>query len=313
VQAQSDRFDEAAAEIQRQQAGIAPKPEVTPDPAPSPKKDETDKTVRNDWQTKYNVLRGKYDAEVPRLAELLRDEKAESAKLRARVEELLAAKPAAPPAEVEPETDVDIQKLSDKFGEDMIAMVRSMSASAAAKVGKETEARLAPSLKKIDDVTHASEKTAEELSKAAYQRFLDDLTLAVPEWRTVDVSTAFHDYLKLIDPRTGRETQELLVEATKAHDVNRVAFFFKDFLGTPSKPEVIEDEDDGDDGRPSLESQAAPKPSAGGKDLPEQKKIWSKAEVAKFYSDVTKKRFTPEDTQRLSAEIDLAAQEGRIR
>ena len=98
---------------------LHPKPEggdpETP-PAAEPKPERTD------WKQKYSVLKGKYDAEVPRLSRDLSDSQVRITNLEDKLAGLATqAVTPEPPAE-KPRTDFTPEEVSD-YGEDLLEVI----------------------------------------------------------------------------------------------------------------------------------------------------------------------------------------------
>lgn len=283
-------------------AGDPPAPGPT-DPPPAEPKD----TGREDWKTKYHVLQGKYNAELPRaLADLkaanARNEElaVEVGRLKAEIERLKAeaAKPSKPAAEDPPKVNIP-DEVMEVLGEDAVAAIRRV-------VATEIDAALVPVKQKADAAAATAEQVNAERAATARDRFFGELTAAVPDYQAIDAREDWQKWLAQVDPLSRRQRQQLLNEAAQAMDVQAVASFFTAFkqaagVAEPAKPKVPE----------RLETlPQAGKPTAPVVD----KKTWTRAEMAQVYKDLAiGRRYTHEEAAKLQAELVAAAREGRVK
>lgn len=63
-------------------------------------------------------------------------------------------------------------------------------------------------------------------------KFWRDLGNLVPDYREINNDKRFHCWLSVIDSTTGKERQQLLVEAQRRHDADTVAAMINQFLKT---------------------------------------------------------------------------------
>src|SRR5690606_8296171 len=152
VKAQADKAREAIDQIKKaqQEAGAAaevvaashatppaPTPAAAPsEPAPPPQPpSQQPQPLDEDWKHKYEVLQGKYSAEVPAMAEELRRTRGMLERLQAELEELRKAPPT--PAST-PDTTLIKPEEIDEFGPELYDFVRRV---ARAEVLPELETR----------------------------------------------------------------------------------------------------------------------------------------------------------------------------
>ena len=74
----------------------------------------------------------------------------------------------------------------------------------------------------IGNVAHSATRSGENI----FYSQIDDL---VPDWQTINNDPNWLEWLREIDPLTGRSRQQLLDEARNAFNANRVANFFNAF------------------------------------------------------------------------------------
>lgn len=296
VQDAEDRANEAIRAAQEQRDKPAEVPPANPAPAPVPSKDED----RQDWKSKYLVLQGKYNAEVPRLHADVKELKEQ---VQALTEKAAKAAVAPPPPAPKPPNPADLAD-SAKFGEDTVSMVRRLAAEAAAQAAGEVRDELTPVKSKVDEVASQAEAVATNQANARRVAFMAELTKAVPNWREIDQDDAFQAFLAEHAPQTRTPRQKFLEEAYADGDVLAVAGFFNAFTASKA-PAALP-------GSNPLERHVVPDPS--GRSAPgSDKKIWTKVEISHFYSEVAKGRVSAAKADEIGKEIDAAAREGRVR
>ncbi len=272
-------------------------PEPASDPAPA-----------DDWEQKYKALQGKYNAEVPRMA----------ADIRSLREEMEANKVAPAPApETTPEkkpvvTDADLVD----YGEDLVDLIRRVARDESSVFAEQ----LTPKIEQIQGQVQTSAKA--QATNSVYGK----LDSEVQDWRNINKSPEFITWLNESDPYVGDVRSNLLSDAFKKGDANRVAAFFKGYLAesrvvTPTPPPSAQAPapatESAPQGQMTLEQLAGP---AGGPSMseqstqPKQAPSWTRAQIATFYADVQKGHYekNPAKKAQIENSIALAMQENRI-
>jgi hypothetical protein len=270
----------------------APAPvEQTPAPAPEPAKPVAKPEPEStgdaaSWKQKFEVLTGKYNAEVPRFAAQLREASATIRQLQAEVEALKARPAPAPESLLKPEE-------IEEFGKPLIDVTR--------RVAEEVTRKTA------DEVAELRRKVEENAATNARNRevgFFEDLGKAVPDWQVINDDEAFHAFLAEVDPFSGRQRQDLIEEAQAKRDPQRVASFFLHFKANVAQQEAA--------AKTRLEEQIVPDsgtPTAA----PPAKRIWNRREIADFYSRWRRGDISADKAVAIEAEIQRATLEGRVR
>lgn len=294
---QANTPTEVVSDISQLEQAPAPAPTVAP-PAPTPAPAPAD-----DWQHKFKTLQGMYNAEVPQLRGQLKTYESQVTALTEQVRALTAAMAKAPPKEEPKGPTVDPRDAS-QFGEDLVEMVNRYVTQALGAMrsefgqyASELDGRVAK-LEQI--VTGVSSKTAHSLE----QMFYGELAKAHPDWEQVNESDAWRSWLTVRDDVTGISGQEALDDAYAKLDHRRVIAIFTKFKASQPKPQT-------------LDSQLAPSTVPAGASVPtgaQPPKLISQKAVQAFYNDLAKGRYKGREAeaQRLEAEINQAAREGRI-
>lgn len=285
--------------------GVEGKVEPAPDPAtvtaPAPKVE--------DFEHKYNTIRGMYNADNARNRQTI----AELNEANNRLAERLAAlEQQAPKAEAPKATPTAhlTDKDREEWGEVIEVMERlvqghaqqleSRIAELEAKLSKDLSA-VVPKVQQIEQVQHMSER----------EKFWQALYAAVPNVREVNDNPDFHAWLWGVDPMTGYVRQDILKHAESTLNVEQVAFIFKTWESTqtPSTPAPAPAP-----ARSELEMQVSPgKARATPAPAAPDNTVVSRDEIAAFYKDVSLGKYRGKETEKLAMEqrIFKAANEGR--
>jgi hypothetical protein len=130
---------------------------------------------------------------------------------------------------------------------------------------------------------------AQEQRRGLYQ----SLDTQVPNWREIDNSPEWRQWLAQPHELSGRTRQEWLNDAMAKGDAHRVASFFRGFLQASAAPH-----------RTAVEGQQ--RQATGGQ------RIYSRADITRASEDYRRGRYTEEQYRRLSEDIVAAGREGRI-
>lgn len=306
-----------------------PEPEPTPEPAPEPQAQEPAKEPAQepakpvDYEHKFKVLQGKYNAEVPRLQKSLtraEDQNRELSQRMLNLEGMLASlsavkEPAKEPAKPSLPEITDDERA--QFGDDLIDLIERTSLRATLP---EVEKRVH---KVSERVTQVGEKVAHNetsVAESKRQQVFKDLATAVPNWAEQNENPDFLDWLDQEEGMSGYTRGHFLTEAMKRNDGPTVIKYFKGFQGenaadtaepapaTEPEPQVKLDELTAP-GTPQTGTASAPDESG--------KRVWSRNDIQQFYADrnefVKKGKPIPKEMKKLESDIFKAQQEGRIR
>ena len=227
------------------------------------------------------------------------------------------ATPPPPPPTPEPVRLVTPEEEAD-FGADLLNVVGKRAREVYAPEFEALANRLKQVEQRVEGATTVIQKTQQ-------QTMYDQLATDVPEWRNINRSDDFKQWLQFADPLSGRRRHDLLMEAFTRHETPRVVAFFRGFLteatGTPpnsNSPGSAAPPLPGNgqaSGRPSLEDFAAPgRARSAPQDLPPDKPVYSSAWIAKFMADkrTGKYRGREADADAIERDIYQAQHEGRI-
>lgn len=258
-------------------------------------------------ESKYKTLKGKYDAEVPRLRQQLEEQQAVINRLAA------AAVTPQQPAREPPKPLTAEQRFSnlgvsskevEEYGPELLDLVARVAQGTITPELRQMMAEQAEIKKQLGAASQAVAQTSQEKVWAA-------LDAALPNWREINSSDEFLAWLQEPDVFSGSPRIASLQGAFNSYDATRVVSIFRAYVGktpvpTPSRTTPVVD-------RGTLVAPGQPR--GGAMEAPEgnRGRILSEQEVGDFYTRVRKRQVTPEEYKRVSAEIALAVAEGRVK
>lgn len=278
------------------------------------------KPERTDWKQKYSVLKGKYDAEVPRLSQEVRDANSRINNLEDKLTTLATKSVVEEPAAAPPRTDFSPEEIAD-YGEDLLDVVGR-------KARQVVEAEYRPMINGLETqlVTLQQQvgQTGQRVGKFETNEVFAQLDSTVKDWRAINVDPAFHDWLDQVDPFTGETRKALMLKAFDRKNAHQVKSFFEKY--TQENAAVVSNatglEPSGQGGTETgstldLKDYIAPGTprNTGNAGAPKEKRIWARPEITKFFSDVQKGAYKDrtDDKARIEADIVAATTEGRIK
>jgi hypothetical protein len=244
----------------------------------------------DDFKHKYDVLQGKYNAEMGRMNKMLSDAMLEK--------ERLAAQSVTPPAAAPFSDDVMIG------GDEDIEFLRSQYPDAYRGIEALVKKTSSELLKPVAD---NMAKTAADIRTERYLKDLDD---RLPDWRKINDDPIFVDWLNRPDRYTGATKFQLIRDAFSKGDSTRTLAFFEDFLSDvnraappPPAPPRPADTD--------IYPNSSPNPAAP----TGEKGIVYKADIDRFYKDRATGRFlgSEEDAAKIESRFFRAVKEGKVR
>lgn len=281
--------------------GNAPEPKQEPRVQP---KDDDDK-----WETRYRVLQGKYNAEVP----VLQRQNRELEGRLDQMEQLLTSMREAPQGQPAGESLVSEEEIAD-YGPEFIDMVGRM----ARQVNRDEISRLNQTIAQLQGQL---QNVGGKVRKTEQESIYGQLDKNVENWREINRDPQFLEWLANRDPFSGLVRRDMLQEAFSRADAPRVIAFFNGFLrehaavtdagrGGPGKKKP-----DTGNGLDKLVAPGRPRTgSANQTGARDEKRTWTEAEISQFYAEKRKGAFKGNEklAEQLEADIFAAQREGRI-
>lgn len=293
-------------DIEGEEADTAAEVPVKAEQAAKPEKvkpaDTSPTDVADEYEQKYKTLRGKYDAEVPRLHQQVKELTGKLEELRKQVSEK-PAEPTKPKEKVSYVTDAD----RAEFGEDLIEVQRRV----AREVSQEYEDRFERQEAVIKELQQQLKQTGSQVGEMSFAQRLNQL---VPDFAQIDNDERWVTWLNEYDPMLNGPRRNLAQDAFNRADAEAVAHYvnlFKQSIKTVEpapKP----------DRKAELEKQVTPNRSANSvssKSAGKEAKVYSEREIQGAWNRIRtlNTRGMYDDAAKLEAEITSAYLEGRVR
>jgi hypothetical protein len=255
------------------------------------------------YKARYLSLKGKYDAEVPRLQHDLREFKENVlSKLTS-----LAENPPQTKQEVVQEDDL-ITRLKGEYGDEFIDSVKLIAEKIA-------DDRIKTSMKSVEDKVTSVEDTQLKMAQEDFAAYIDSKVSG--NWRNLISGSdpAFIEFLGKPDPSGLYTYGELVQTYNDQWEADKLSTILNIYLGSktptpppaPPPPAVVPP-------RPEREAMVAPSrtPAHVAVDVTE-KTIWTKDTIKEFERLDRQGKFTPEESQAKWNDLMLAPMEGRLR
>jgi hypothetical protein len=277
----------------------APEPQpqdISPEPEPKPAVSE------ETWEQKYHTLKGKFDAEVPRLYAQVRELNTQVTQLTS---DLAVAK--AQPAQPVPASTPSLITEQDKeaFGSDLIDLIE-----------RATEAKLAGSRQLEAKLTAEIAELKGKLGNVTERQVVSDkdryesaLTAAVPDWQALNVDQGFLNWLAEVDPVYGMPRQYALTNAYEALDANRTATIFNQYKKSVAPPAQSNNRADLQRQVAPTRSRTSPAPTNPNVD----KRVYTQQDIDTFYAEWRRGFIDEAEAVQIEKDIHAATVEGRIR
>jgi hypothetical protein len=291
---------------------LAPILPASAEPAPpSPQDDHDDGSdTPANWKRRYARMQGRYESSQKTIGEMqeqLMQMGNELLYTQQRVQSppRQAPPPAPPPTHYLTEQDVQ------NYGGELIDVTQRAALQAVAP--------------ELQEIRQQNIELQRRLADEARHRMDQQLEMAVPDYREIDRDPRWHRWLLGIDVLSGRVRQQLLNEAKHSALAPRVISFFESFKNeaiatghrepAPHSPQAAPPREPAI----NLASLAAPgraRPATGGDaSLPPERPTYTRAQIAKLYSDHRRNAYVGREAEwaRLEADFFTAQREGRIR
>lgn len=276
--------------------------EATTEPDEAKSADTSPTDVADEFEQKYKTLRGKYDAEVPRLHQQVRD-------LNGKLDELAKSMEAKPKPPTKSKEKVSYVTDADRaeFGEELIDVQRRV----AQEVSQEYTERMEQQDAVIQKLQDQLAKTGNDVGEMSFTQRLHSV---VPDFAEIDNDERWVAWLNEHDPMLRGPRRDQAAAAFQAGDVEAVLHYVNLFKESIAQPEPAPR----DQRQSELEKQVAPNRSANSvrtQSANQNSKLYSSKEVDNAWTKVralnTKGKYA--DAEKLEAELTVAYMEGRVR
>lgn len=330
VQKQVEEANKLAEQLNQQRIDNVQPPPDSPaqEPAETTSEQSSPPEASEGWEQRYKVLQGKYNAEVPRLQRTVNDQtstisdlKQQLTSLQMMVASLNQNRNAAPVEQASaPASSLKLVKDEEvrEYGEDLTDFIRRVAQES---VLPKVEQQIQPMKQQVEQVKSATSQVMTKSAKSDHERLLATLDSQVEGWRQQNEDPQFLDWLDNADPYSGVTRGQLLKQAYDRYDAPRVVAFFNGYRNehavvTPPTSVAAQQAAP----QRKLDDFVAPgaaKPASGATDAQDGagKRIWTQAEIKRFYDDCTAGKYRTNQERRKQIELDIvaAAREGRVR
>lgn len=281
------------------QAPTEPPPGEPTTQAPTPAQEDP-------FEHKYKVLQGKYNSEVPQLRTQLQQAQSQLTQAMSSVDALTRKVDELTQALGKRQQEDDLKLTPEEesaFGKDLIELTRKIAAAEAARAAKEAADKAA----KVEQTVQRVAQTAESV---AQERFLGAVEQGVPDWQAINSNDRWLAWLGEYDPLLGMVRQSALDQATAERNAQRVVAIFNAFKATlPAAPAAAPQ-------NPAQPLPVVPRTAATSVNVqsaPPQRRIFTEAEIKALFDARRRGEITAAQWPQVSAEIDAAVAEGRVR
>ncbi len=264
--------------------------------------DDSIEEVSESFKQKYATLRGKYDAEVPRLHQQVKELTDQMNAIREEAQAAKKAEAEKPKEKVSYVTDAD----REEYGDDLIDFQRRV----AKEVSQDYEERFEQQSRVIQDLQSKISNTDSQVGEVGFTQKLNAL---VPGFDQLDSDERWVAWLNEIDPMTRGPRRDQAQAAFNSGDAEAVAHYVSLFRGS------VEPVANGkSDRQTELEKQVTPSRSAStvaSKSSNNSSKIYSEKELDRGWTKIRdlNSQGKYDDAEKLEAELTVAYMEGRVK
>ena len=264
--------------------------------------DDSIEEVSESFKQKYATLRGKYDAEVPRLHQQVKELTDQMNAIREEAQAAKKAEAEKPKEKVSYVTDAD----REEYGDDLIDFQRRV----AKEVSQDYEERFEQQSRVIQDLQSKISNTDNQVGEVGFTQKLNAL---VPGFDQLDSDERWVAWLNEIDPMTRGPRRDQAQAAFNSGDAEAVAHYVSLFRGS------VEPVANGkSDRQTELEKQVTPSRSAStvaSKSSNNSSKVYSEKELDRGWTKIRdlNSQGKYDDAEKLEAELTVAYLEGRVK
>jgi hypothetical protein len=280
----------------------SPQPATEPQPQNvSPEPEAKPAVSEETWEQKYHSLKGKFDAEVPRLYAQVREMNGQMTELTSELAVVKSRSEQPVPAST---PSLITEQDKEAFGSDLIDLIE-----------RATEAKLAGSRQLESKLTAQIAELKGQLGNVTDRQVTSDkdryesaLTNAAPDWQALNVDQGFLNWLAEVDPVYGMPRQYALTNAYEALDAHRTATIFNQYKKSVAPAQS--------NNRAELQRQVAPtrsRTSPAPTNPNVDKRVYSQQDIDTFYSEWRRGLVDEAEAVQIEKDIHAATTEGRIR
>ena len=246
--------------------------------------------------SKFKVLQGKYNAEVPRLHKETRELADQVRNLQAQLETSQTPAPVAKDLEA---ADLDIEAYAE-YGEEFKTLAETVKSLTTRVETLDTEnTSLKESITNVEVIQTNTDS----------EKFWVSLEAAVPDWEVINSNPDFVQWLQEVDPVSNLPRQTHLNDASETLNSNKTISIFKLFNDS-----VAKESNNNNQRNTNIARQAQPDSIDTPAPVSQTKRLYTQKEIKEFYKDVSTGKWKGHEQElaQIEADIFAAPQEGRI-
>ena len=275
------------------------------DTLPPKKPEDTQPPV--DYEAKYLTLKGKYDAEVPRLNQTIRTLQDSQAQL---VHEIETLKRTTPETKNEPATgidSVDFVKLGE-YGEDfgkLGAVIEDLNRKLS-----DTQRELSATKAQLGNVSETQQVTEQQ----ARTQYMSSVRAGVArlggDFDTLNTDPGFLNFLRQYPEGENQSRLAMLNQYEIYLNLDGALGFFKEYLSSKSHVQ----REPAANKLPNVQPTSLPPGTDVNLGIPTSTKTWTRKEISQFYIDKSKGKYKgrEEECRKLELDIFQAPTQGRV-
>ncbi len=288
--------EETPPSAQNAEPAPAAQEQAPAEPAPQPAPPSQDEDYLY-WKNRFQVLQGKYNAEVPALRKQVSE--LEKAVSEAQAQQTQDPQQATPQDVVTALGGLSQDEI-DEFGPELIDVVQRIAGAQANQSSEQVEnlnQQLSETQGELKQIKEDQQDDKVAVFWASAQRLVPDLA-------AVNSNPDFLTWLDGVDQTTGLQRQSILQNHQDRLNAQGVAAVFNAFKQTVTQ---TEQRDPNELLQPHQSNERESVEQNG------NTRIWMKAEISEFYRDAAQGKYTPEQKKATEAEIFAAQNSGRVR
>ena len=179
------------------------------------------------YKNKYEILQGKYDAEVPALQGQIKSLELVMANMQQAFDNQVASAPEAPTGV---ENNIKALNTDDftEYGSEIVTLAEGFNAILAQN--EQLIAQVRQGTAKPDgELVQRTERLEATIQKTTEDRYYEDLARAIPDWKSINRSGAFNQWLAQIDPISMAARMDILQFAANNLNAAQVVNIFNQF------------------------------------------------------------------------------------
>lgn len=284
---QQDSTPQEEQQVEEQPEQEAAQESVTEEEPDVPHDDDV--TELRKFKERYLSLKGKYDAEVPRLHSELKE-------FKQSVFERLNNY--TPPEQEQTPVDDRLAKFREEYGEDFVENLKALFKA-------EVDPLLKQSIQPMEDKVNSVEDTQYKAAQENFANYIDQKVKG--DWRKawMGEDPKFQEFLQKPDPSGLYTLGELAKIYNDNWEADKLTNLFNLYYQQGEAPKKS---------NPTKDAMVAPSRSTTHSAPPaDEKIIWTKDKIKEFEKSDRMQAYAPEESQRLWQDLLAAPSEGRVR